>query len=103
MEFSPADNGRLAGSWQLQERGQDFAVGTDVEYALAQNNGVDPFMIYPRKAQALRFKVNGQVIFAKEVLHPGFEGSHYIEGAISATESRIPEFVEMSLAEEGLT
>lgn len=103
MDFSPVDTGRLAGSWRLEERGENFIVGTDVEYALAQNYGVDPFMIYPRRAQALRFEINGQVIFSKEVSHPGFEGSHFVEGSISATENRIPEFVEMALAEEGLT
>ena len=103
MEFSPQDHGRLAGSWKLQRVGaMESTVGTSVEYALVQNDGSDPYMIYPRGAKALRFEIGGGVIYAKSVRHPGIQGTHYIEGSIAATESRIPEFIEMALAQEGL-
>lgn len=103
MEFSPQDHGRLAGSWKLAKKGAlESVIGTTVEYAKVQNDGSDPYMIYPRQAQALRFKVDGQTIFAKSVLHPGIQGTHYIEGSIAAAESRVPEFVRMALDQEGL-
>lgn len=102
-EFSPQDHGRLAGSWTLTKRGEMYStVGTSVKYALVQSEGSDPYMIYPRVAKALRFEIDGDVIFAKEVLHPGIQGTKYIDGAISATNDRIAEFVEMALDEEGL-
>lgn len=103
QEFSPVDHGRLAGSWNLRRTGQfESAVGTSVKYALVQNDGSDPYEIFPRNAQALRFTVGGRTIFAKSVKHPGIQGTKYIERAISATENRVPEFVEMALKQEGL-
>ena len=103
MEFSPQDQGRLAGSWVLQRKGDMLStVGTNVEYALVQNDGSDPYMIYPRQAKALRFPVAGGFIYAKSVMHPGIQGTHYIEGSIAATESRVPEFIEMALDQEEL-
>lgn len=102
-ENSPQDTGRLAGSWALQKRGyMQSTVSTNVKYALVQNDGSDPYEIFPRVAKALRFEISGQVIFAKSVLHPGIAGSKYIEGSIAQTESRISEFVEMALEGEGL-
>jgi len=103
MEFSPQDHGRLAGSWVLQRKGKmESTIGTKVKYALVQNDGSDPYMIYPRQAKSLRFSVAGGFIFAKAVLHPGIQGTHYIEGSIAAAESRIPQFVQMALDQEGL-
>lgn len=103
MEFSPQNHGRLAGSWQLQRKGDMYStVGTNVAYALVQDQGSDPYMIYPRGAQALRFEIAGNVIYAKSVMHPGIQGTNYIEGAVSATNNRVNEFVAMSLEEEGL-
>jgi hypothetical protein len=103
QEFSPQDHGKLAGSWRLQKKGNlHSTVGTNVKYALVQDEGSDPYMIYPRQAQVLRFEISGQVIFAKEVMHPGIQGTNYIEGSIAATNKRVSEFVEMALDEEGL-
>lgn len=42
-EFSPVDTGRLAGSWKMQKKGNRlFSIGTNVVYALVQNDGSDP-------------------------------------------------------------
>lgn len=102
-EFSPQDTGRLAGSWKWKRTGKlQSIVGTSVEYALVQNYGSDPYMIYPRRAKALRFEIDGEVIFAKEVLHPGIAPTYYIEGSIAKTNERIPELVRIALDEEGL-
>jgi hypothetical protein len=103
QEYSPQETGRLAGSWRAQNKGfLHSVVGTNVKYALVHNDGSDPYMIYPRSKKVLRFKVDGQWVFAKEVLHPGINPTHYIDGAISATNKRIAEFVEMGLDSEGL-
>lgn len=102
-EFSPQDHGRLAGSWALKRTGNmESTVSSNVKYALVQNEGSDPYEIFPRGAKALRFEVGGRVIFAKSVLHPGIAGTKYIDGAIAETESRISEFVEIALDRERL-
>jgi|SRR5690606_7354104 len=103
-ELSPQDHGRLAGSWTLQRLGDMHSlVGTNVVYAVIQNEGSDPFEIFPRNAKALRFEIDGNVIFAKRVSHPGIKGKKYIDESIEKTESRIGEFVEMALEQEGLS
>lgn len=103
-EFAPKKTGRLAGSFKLDQVGErTHSIYSNVKYAAVQNWGSDPYMIYPRQAQALRFKIKGQWIFAKEVLHPGINPTYYIEGGISAAEQRIDEFVAIALDKEGLT
>lgn len=102
-ENSPVDQGRLAGSWKLEKKGDlHSSVATNVGYALVQDQGSDPYEIFPRVAKALRFVVGGQTIFAKSVLHPGIAGTNYIGGSIAQTESRLPEFIQMALDEQGL-
>lgn len=102
-ENSPKDHGRLAGSWTLQRVSEMYStVGTSVKYALVQNDGSDPYEIFPRNARALRFTVGGSVIFAKRVSHPGIRGKQYIEKSIEQTNARAREFVEIALEEEGL-
>ncbi|WP_373896381.1 HK97 gp10 family phage protein [Virgibacillus sp. CBA3643] len=103
MEFSPQNHGRLSGSWKLQKQGERrHLISTNVEYALVQDQGSDPYEIYPRQAQSLRFQIGGQVIYAKSVSHPGIQGTNYISGAISAGESRVDEFIQTALESEGL-
>jgi len=40
-------------------------------YAPYVEYGTRPHVIYPRRAQALRFEVRGKTVFAKYVRHPG--------------------------------
>ena len=40
-------------------------------YAPYVEYGTRPHMIYPRRAQALRFEIRGKIVFAKYVRHPG--------------------------------
>lgn len=102
-KFSPQNHGRLAGSWKLEKRSRLLSVvGTSVKYALAQNYGLDPFTIYPRRKKALRFVINGKVIFAKRVNHPGIKAKYYIEKSIDEAEKRYDDFIDKALKEEGL-
>lgn len=56
-------------------RGSESSVTWEIlsptPYAKFIENGTRPHVIVPRNAKALRFVVNGQVVFAKKVNHPG--------------------------------
>ena len=95
---APVDHGRLAGSFQLEGEGLNYAITSGVEYALAVSEGTDPHEIVPVEAQALRFVVEGEVIFARRVQHPGTPGDPYIDRSIEQVQARVPEFVEMALS-----
>lgn len=96
---TPVRTGRLAGSWMLEQRGEDWAVTTDVLYAPFVAFGTLPHVIVPRNAQALRFVVNGQVVFARRVNHPGTPANLFWQRSIEATEGRLPDFAQRSLRE----
>lgn len=102
-EYAPVDHGRLAGSFVLDEKGYLVStISSNVEYALVQNRGSDPYTIEPNQAQALRFTVGGNVVFATHVDHPGVPGTHYIDRGIADAEQRIDEFVRRGIKEAGL-
>lgn len=105
VEFAPVDEGKLhsLGSWHIEQRGNaTYVISTQVPYALVQNDGSDPYQIYPRVASVLCFQIDGQTIYAKEVSHPGVPGTQYIESAISKSESRAEDFITKALRDEGL-
>lgn len=83
----PVDTGRLRASIRADPprifslRGS-LTVGSDLEYAAAVNDGSRPHVIRPRRAQVLRFRVGGQVVFAKVVNHPGTRGTHFLDKAL---------------------
>lgn len=85
--LAPVDTGRLRASIRADPprifslRGS-LTVGSDLEYAAAVNDGSRPHVIRPRRAQVLRFRVGGQVVFAKIVNHPGTRGTHFLDKAL---------------------
>ena len=54
-------------------------------YAMIVHGGSRPHVIRPRYKQALRFEVDGKVIFAKIVHHPGTKGQPWLLNAVRAT------------------
>lgn len=46
------------------------------------NSGTRPHIIRPRRAQYLRFEVDGRVVYARSVNHPGFRGTRFMERAL---------------------
>lgn len=103
QDNAPVDKGRLQGSWMITRNGDfEATVSSNVKYALVQNEGSDPYEIYPRKGSALKFEIGGQTIFAKSVSHPGIAGTNYIDAAISTAEGRRNEFIESALQEVDL-
>ncbi len=54
------------------------AVGTNVEYADAIENGSKPHTITAKTSKGLRFKINGQWITKQSVHHPGYKGKSFL-------------------------
>jgi hypothetical protein len=67
------------------------AFGTNVDYAEAVNDGTVPHIIRPVNAKALRFIIDGNVIYAKSVRHPGTTGRKFFEAGTQKAESVIVE------------
>lgn len=85
--LAPVDTGRLRASikgelqgvWTLRPR---FVVGTNVDYAEMVHDGTRPHVIRPRNARALRFMVNGRVVYARVVHHPGTRANPFLDRAL---------------------
>lgn len=59
-------------------RGQYVKIGSELKYALAHHEGTKPHMIYPDRAQKLRFVKRGAIIFAGAVRHPGTKANKFL-------------------------
>lgn len=53
-------------------------------YTIWHHDGSAPHVIRPRRARALRFEINGRVIFAAKVNHPGTRGTKFLTRALPA-------------------
>lgn len=63
-------------------RGQAFTLGSDLHYALLHHTGARPHVIRSRHGRMLKFVVNGRVVYARQVLHPGIRPNHYLSDAL---------------------
>jgi hypothetical protein len=99
---TPKKTGKLAGSWRKTavEAGPDgwmVSVETDVDYAPFVENGTGlygpkhaKYLIKPKKpGGTLRFVVDGKVVFAKYVWHPGSKGHYMMARALNELEAAI--------------
>lgn len=81
------DTGRLRASIRIEARRtatlrSKFTIGSDVEYAAFVNDGTRPHIIRPRRAQALRFRIGGRIVYAKVVHHPGTRARPFLDKAL---------------------
>lgn len=79
--------GRLARSIKVQltavSTGLMVRVGSDNKIALLHHEGTRRHRIVPRYAQALRFVMNGRVVYAASVNHPGTKANPYLERSMA--------------------
>ena len=89
---APVRKGRLRGS--IRKRvdlvNLEAEVGPGVPYAVFVEFGTRPHIIRPVRAQALRFEVGGEIVFAKLVRHPGTRPQPFMRETAEAVERRIP-------------
>lgn len=80
--FCPVDTGRLRASGRMKMvvtvRGPRGIVEYPVTYAAAVEDGSAPHMIQARRKKALRFVMDGRVVFATAVRHPGTRPRPYL-------------------------
>jgi hypothetical protein len=92
--LAPVDTGRLRSSIRVERRSflgfrSRWTIGSDVEYADMVHDGTRPHIIRPRRAKALRFRVGGQVVFAKVVRHPGTRARPFLDRALREVSARL--------------
>lgn len=83
----PVDTGRLRASIRIESRRtftlrSVYTIGSDLEYAAFVNDGTRPHIIRPRRAQALRFRIGGRIVYAKVVHHPGTRARPFLDDAL---------------------
>lgn len=58
------------------------AGGKGINYTGYEHDGTPPHVIRARRKKALRFQVGGQVVFRKQVQHPGTTGTFFLARAL---------------------
>lgn len=53
-------------------------------YVMPHHDGARPHVIRPRRAQFLRFKVGGKVVYARKVNHPGNRANPFLRRGAQA-------------------
>jgi len=70
--IAPKRTGQYAASIFYRAEGEcRFIIGASAAHAAIIEFGSMPHFVIPRTAQALRFEVDGDIVFAKYVMHPG--------------------------------
>jgi hypothetical protein len=66
------------GSHERTIDGQQFLVGSSVNYALLHHNGTRPHVITAKSGGTLRFARRGAVVYTSRVVHPGTRPNKYL-------------------------
>ncbi|MFH9439019.1 hypothetical protein [Streptomyces rochei] len=70
--------------WHIEQgpRGLEGVITCDHPATHFVLNGTRPHLIKPRRAKALRFEVDGRVVYAKIVRHPGTAANNFMAEAL---------------------
>jgi len=102
-QFIPVRTGRLLETVEMEKISPVYIIvtsgGSEAPYAPFVAFGTRPHIILPREASALRFEIDGEVIFAKRVMHPGYVGSQYPRLAIEYAVEDFHTFLADEVAE----
>lgn len=81
----PVDSGELRASISVRVESDKVIVGPTAPYASYVEFGTKPHEIRPKNPDgALRFKVNGEYVYAKVVNHPGTKAQPFVQPAFDA-------------------
>lgn len=87
---APKRTGRLRRSIRKRVGRFEAEIGPTVPYAVYVEYGTRPHIIRPVRARALRFEVEGEVVFARLVRHPGTKPQRFIRETAEELQSQIP-------------
>lgn len=84
QDNAPVDTGELRDSIHVENAHRPLSrwVVASADHARAVEYGTGPFTITPDEAEALRFEVDGEVVFAQNVDHPGISAQPYLRPAL---------------------
>lgn len=85
--ITPVDTGNLRGNNRSRviRRSVSVSVGevfNETAYAAAVHNGTKAYTIRPKRKKALRFVIDGEVVFAKSVRMPARRGRPWLTRAL---------------------
>ena len=89
IKNTPEDTGRLRSSIVVEEKDDGWIIGSNVDYAIFVELDTQPHVIKPVNAKALRFKANGELVFATKVNHPGTKGHHMFLKGVNFFETEL--------------
>lgn len=85
---APVDKGAYRNNIKFNGRNE---VAANEEYSAAIEYGVQPRVVTPKAAKALRFVSNGQVVYAKSVKLPARSPNPVLRNAARATQRKVRE------------
>lgn len=107
---TPKKTRKTSASWKLVRKGpgkytfENTAETRDGKYSivLLLEEGTKPHRIRAKKAKALHWQIKGKNFFAKEVMHPGFEGRQFVKRVMNdpTTAERYKRLLAISLKQE---
>lgn len=96
---APVKTGMLQSSIQVQSSYMQVVIGPTVFYAVYVEFGTGtrgefptgPYIIKPKMANELAFKMNGKWVFTKQVVHPGIRPKPFARPAVEDFLNRLGE------------
>ena len=91
-EKAPKRTGRLRGSIRKKVGRLEAEIGPSAPYAIYIEYGTRPHIIRPVRARALRFEVDGEVVFTRLIRHPGTKPQRFIRETAEELQNQISRF-----------
>ena len=97
VENANIKTGNLRSSIQAEGGGNEWIVGTDLEYAPFVHEGTAPHVIEGNPY----LYWEGAEHPVRRVQHPGYEGNPWFDTALEIIEGRLDEYLEMAIGDIG--
>lgn len=101
-QLVPVRSGRLSRSLRIEPRGRlerhVVMGGARAPHAPYVEHGTRPHLIRPRRARALRFEVDGEIIYARLVHHPGTSPMEVMARAAEEALKELPGIARRTIA-----